>query len=88
MVVGGGGYLASSSRGVAFHLVVRVVVTALESVLQDATDSKDNKDAHARHILNRVPVRKKSQVNIIVLFVWPVVRPANFGRLDGWYLLH
>lgn len=52
-------YLASRRRGVAVHLVVRVVVTALESALPDATDSKDSKDAHTSHILKRVPVCKQ-----------------------------
>lgn len=38
-------YLASSSRGVSAHLVVRVVVTAFESAAPDTAGSSESSDS-------------------------------------------
>lgn len=51
-------YLASSSRGVSAHLVVRVVVTALESAPADDALTRENSRAHRSHILTPMPGEK------------------------------
>lgn len=48
-------YLASSSKGVSAHLVVRVVVTALESAPPDTAESRDSSRTPRSHILKRMP---------------------------------
>lgn len=48
-------YLASSSRGVSAHFVVRVVVTALESAPPDTAESSDSSRIHRSHILKPTP---------------------------------
>lgn len=56
-------YLASSSKGVSAHLVVRVVVTALESVPPDTAESSDSSRNHRSRILK--PVSEKTAVENI-----------------------
>lgn len=51
-------YLASSSSGVSTHLVVRVVVTALESAPPDTAESSDSSKTHRSHILKPTPERR------------------------------
>lgn len=48
-------YLASSSKGVSAHLVVRVVVTALESAPPDTAESRDSTRTPCNHILKCMP---------------------------------
>ncbi len=48
-------YLASSSRGVSAHLVVRVVVTALESAPSDTAESSNSSRKRRSHIFKPTP---------------------------------
>lgn len=48
-------YLASSSRGVFAHFVVRVVVMALESAVTDATESSNGSTKQRSLILKVAP---------------------------------
>jgi len=52
-------YLASSSRGVSVHFVVRVVVTALESASPDTADSSDSSRTPRSRILTPTPERRE-----------------------------
>lgn len=51
-------YLASSSKGVSAHLVVRVVVTALESAPPDTAESRDSSRTPRSNILKHIPLKK------------------------------
>lgn len=51
-------YLASSSRGVFAHFVVRVVVMALESAVADATESSNGSTKQRSLILKVAPERR------------------------------
>lgn len=50
-------YLASSSRGVFAHFVVRVVVMALESAVADSIESNNGSTKHRSLILKVKPER-------------------------------
>lgn len=50
-------YLASSSRGVFAHFVVRVVVMALESAVADSTESSNGSNKQRSLILKVTPER-------------------------------
>lgn len=51
-------YLASSSRGVSAHFVVRVVVIALESAPADTAESSNSSTKHRSLILKLTPERR------------------------------
>lgn len=51
-------YLASSSRGVSVHLVVSVVVTALESAPTVTAESSDSSRTHRSHIFKPTPDKR------------------------------
>lgn len=54
-------HLASSSRGVSAHFVVRVVVIALESVPTDSAESGSSSTTHRSLILKLTPKRRRRQ---------------------------
>lgn len=54
-------YLASSSRGVLAHFVVRVVVMALESAAADRTESSSGSTKQRSLILKVAPGRRAQE---------------------------